>query len=59
MEIIIINEKVLDNLLSETEEIENEDILACDGGCSCDTDSKYVVTICPREWYAGWAKATC
>ena len=60
MKIEIINQKVLKDLLSESKEVGEEDILACDSGCSCDTGSDWVNQICPApEWVVGWKRATC
>ncbi|MBW9266308.1 MAG: hypothetical protein K1563_12380 [Candidatus Thiodiazotropha sp. (ex. Lucinisca nassula)] len=60
MEIKVINKKALENYLTEMSSGDNrEDILACDGGCSCDTGSDWVNDICPNEWVVGWKKSTC
>lgn len=67
MKIEIINEKVLESLLSESAESatvndakEIASVLACDSGCGCDTGSDWVNQICPApEWVVGWKKSTC
>lgn len=65
VKIDIINQKALENLLSESGAPSEaggaapNGVLACDG-CSCDTGSDWVNNICPSpEWIIAWKKATC
>lgn len=62
MEIQIVNKKALESILNEdgAKVAGNANgMLACDG-CSCDTGSDWVNSICGQpEWRAGWSKSTC
>jgi hypothetical protein len=60
MKVNVINKKALENHLDNLGKNGNrDDILACDGGCSCDTGSDWVNSICGAEWVVGWKKSTC
>ena len=60
MKLEIINQKCLESLIYDSSQIHDEEIMDCDGGCTCDTGSDWVNNICPApEWVVGWKKATC